>query len=66
MQQLAKIADRADLDLLVAVIAHSQIILRERAGRTPGLPASFDDVDLAVLDWIADEGRRIGRSFAQM
>jgi len=28
----------------------------------PRLPAGFDDVDIAVLDWIAAEGRRLGRS----
>jgi hypothetical protein len=25
------------------------------------LPAGFDCVDVAVLDWIAAEGRRLGR-----
>ena len=28
----------------------------------PSLPAGFDDSDIAVLDWIAAEGRRLGRS----
>jgi hypothetical protein len=30
------------------------------------LPAGFDDVDLAVLDWIAAEGRRLGRGLLPM
>jgi hypothetical protein len=46
-----------DLETLAAVIARSQIVV---AGRTPcrRLPAGFDEVDVAILDWIAAEGRR--------
>ena len=29
-------------------------------------PAGFDEVDVAILDWIVAEGRRIGRGFALM
>jgi hypothetical protein len=48
---------------LVAMIAHSPIALV----RSPlSLPAGFDGVDVAVLEWIAAEGRRIGRGFAMM
>jgi hypothetical protein len=55
--------DRADLETLAAVIALSQIVVtREIAS----LPAGFDDVDIAILDWIAAEGRRAGRGFVRM
>ena len=48
---LAKI--RPDLETLAAVMA--QMIRR--------LPAGFDAVDVAILDWIAAEGRRVERSY---
>jgi hypothetical protein len=52
-----------DLDTLSAVIARSQIV----AARPPcrRLPAGFDEVDIAILNWIAAEGRR-ARSLVQM
>lgn len=55
----------ADLETLAAVIARSQIVI---ADRTPArqLPAGFDDVDVAILDWIAAEGRRVSRSLIRM
>ena len=54
-----------DLDALAAVIAHSQIVVRP--GASPRrLPAEFDDVDISILDWIAGEGRRVGRSVVRM
>jgi hypothetical protein len=44
-----------------------------RAGSLPAaslpaasLPTGFDRVDAVILDWIAGEGRRIGRGFALM
>jgi hypothetical protein len=48
------------------VIARSQIVvadpaLRERLPQR--LPSGFDEVDVAVLDWIAAEGRRAGRRY---
>jgi len=55
--------DRPDVDTLAAVIAHSQIVVADRAAR---LPAGYDEADIAVLDWIAAEGRRAGRSFVRM
>jgi hypothetical protein len=61
--QPANNADRAALDLILAVIARSQIVL---AARSVSLPAGFEDIDIAVLNWIAAEGHRIGRSFTQM
>jgi hypothetical protein len=53
-------------DLIVAVIARSPIVLSDLRSAEPGvrlagLPDRFDDVDLAILDWITAEGRRIGR-----
>jgi hypothetical protein len=54
------------LDLIVAVIARSPVVLSDlrsaEAGvRLAGLPDRFDDVDLAILDWITAEGRCVGR-----
>ena len=53
--QVAMNQDRPDLDTLAVVIAHSEIVL---AGPVRRLPAGFDDIDIAILDWIAAEGRR--------
>jgi hypothetical protein len=44
----------ADVETLTAVIAHSQIIVAEPARR---FLAGFDEVDIAILDWIVAEGR---------
>ena len=58
-----------DLEMLAAVIAHSQIVIPAalaqpvRRGR---LPAGFEEADIAILDWIAAEGLRAGRSFVRM
>lgn len=49
--------DRPDLDTLAAVIAHSQIVVAAPSKR---LPAGFDEVDLAILDWIIAETRYAG------
>jgi len=54
-----------DLETLAAVIARSQIVVVERTPRRR-LPAGFDDVDVAVLDWIAAEARRTSRGFVRM
>jgi hypothetical protein len=53
---------------IAAVIARSQIVVprRESGSRLSRLPAGFDPVDVAILDWIAAEGRRAGRSFLGM
>jgi hypothetical protein len=48
------------IEALAAVIAHSQIVVAQHRPM-PSLPAGFDDSDIAVLDWIAAEGRRFGR-----
>jgi hypothetical protein len=58
--------DRSDLETFAAVIADSQIIV---AGPVKRLPAGFDDIDIAILDWIAAEGRRavvLGRRLASV
>jgi hypothetical protein len=52
----------ADLETLVLVIARSPIVVAARPQRRR-LPAGFDAVDIAILDWIATEGRRTSRRF---
>ena len=56
----------ADLDMLAGVIAHSPIVVAAAASDARRFPAGFDDVDIAVLEWIAAEGRRAGREFVRM
>ena len=55
--------DRPDLETLAAVIAHSQIVVAAPRKR---LPAGFDEVDIAILDWIVAETRYAGRSCLPM
>lgn len=55
-----------DLATLRAVIAHSQLYLPRPAGCACPLPPGFDVADLAILEWIAAEGRRAGRRLAVM
>ena len=54
---------RPDVDTLAAVIAHSQIVVAEPAQR---FLAGFDEVDLAILDWIIAESRYAGHGFMRM
>lgn len=60
---------RPEVEMLAAVIARSEIVvarvLAQPAARRR-LPTGFEEVDIAILDWIAAEGRRVGRSFARM
>ena len=58
--------DRLILETLAALIAHSPIVVAQPAMPAARLPAGFDDVDVAILDWIAAEGRRVGRNFVRM
>jgi hypothetical protein len=51
------------IETLVAAIACSPIVMAQPVAR---LPAGFDDMDMAILDWIAAEGRRIGCGSARM
>lgn len=54
---------RPSVQALTALIARSPIVTPRQPAR---LPAGFGDVEVAVLDWIASEGRRIGRCFVLM
>lgn len=51
-----------DLETLAIVIARSQIVVAERMPLRR-LPAGFDAVDVAILDWIAAEGRLADRLY---
>jgi len=51
--------DRSPLATLIDTIGRSPIVVGRRAAP---LPAGFNDVDAAILAWIATEGRRIGRA----
>jgi hypothetical protein len=48
----------ASVETLAAAIARSPIVVRQAA--TP-LPAGFDDVDLAILAWLAGEAQQVRR-----
>jgi hypothetical protein len=54
------------VETLAAVIAHSQIVVAQPRRSAPLLPVGFDDVDIAVLDWIAAEARRFRRALPAM
>jgi len=64
--EMASHPARFDLATLGAVIAHSQIVLAKAEKPPVRLPAGFEAVDVAVLEWIAAEGRRAGRSLLRM
>ena len=62
-----------DFETLAAVIARSEIVvqkmqiivlkmMRPKVLPRSALPAGFDDTDIAILEWIAAEGRRAARS----
>jgi hypothetical protein len=55
-----------DLGTLTAIIARSQILIAAERSELRRLPAGFDHVDVAILDWIAAEGRRAGRWLVRM
>ena len=61
--------DRLDIETLTAVIAHSQIVVSailSQLAQSHSLPAEFDDADIAILEWIAAEGRRSGRALVRI
>jgi hypothetical protein len=58
--------DFADIGLLTAVIARSQIVVLDQAQERPGVPQGFEDVDIAILDWIAAEVRGAARHIVRM
>jgi hypothetical protein len=63
------VEQRPDVETLAAVIARSEIVVARVVAQPAArrrLPAGFDEVDLAILDWIAREGRRVGRSLVRM
>jgi hypothetical protein len=58
-------ADFADLVAIASAIERSQIVFRcislrptLRFARRADLPTGFEDIDIAILEWIAAEGRR--------
>jgi hypothetical protein len=53
----------ASLETLVSAIAGSPIVVVPPA---PLLPAGFEEVDIAILSWLAGEAARMRRSFALM
>jgi hypothetical protein len=55
--------DRPTLEALLAAVSYSPIVVTRPVAR---LPAGYDDVDVAILDWIAAEGRRFGHGYAVM
>jgi hypothetical protein len=55
--------DRSLLQAILAIIGRSPIAVARPAVE---LPDGFTEVDVAVLDWIAAEGRRIGRGYTRL
>jgi hypothetical protein len=55
-----------DIATLAAMISHSQIVVSEPPRYLDCLPAGYEEVDIAILDWIAAEGRRVGRGLAMI
>jgi hypothetical protein len=55
-----------DVDTLAAVIARSSIVVQPSAGDSRHFPPGFDEIDIAMLEWIAAEGRRAGRGLLRM
>ena len=62
MQATMNRHDWPDLDTLADVISRSQIKVPATGTNETGLPAGFDEADIAILEWIAAEGRRSGHS----
>lgn len=63
---------RPEIETLALAIARSPIVVARakladksanacQSARGPLLPEGFDDADLAILRWIAEEGRRARR-----
>ena len=62
MQILVR-GDRSLLQAILAMIGRSPITVAQPA---IDLPLGFTEVDVAVLDWIAAEGRRLGRGHTRL
>ena len=52
-----------DLETLAAVIACSPIVVAKPARI---LPAGYDDVDIAILNWIVNESGRRRRGYSRV
>jgi hypothetical protein len=55
-----------DIATLAAMISHSQIVVPEPPRYTLCFPAGYEEIDIAILNWIAAEGRRVDRGLALM
>lgn len=55
--KFVKDQDGPSLAAIVALIEHSQIVDAEPDKAAAGFPAGFEDVDIAILEWIAGEPR---------
>jgi hypothetical protein len=53
-----------DIAMLAAMIAHSEIVVPEAPRYLERFPAGYEEIDIAILDWIAAEGRRVSRGLA--
>ena len=62
MQILVR-SDRSLLQAILAMIGRSPIAVARPA---VDLPDGFTEVDVAVLEWIAAEGRRFGQGFTRL
>jgi hypothetical protein len=75
------IEQRPDIETLALAIARSPIVARRasvrkrprqcaqepaRARLFEDFPAGFEDADLTILRWIAEEGRRAGRALVRI
>jgi len=47
------------LEALVALIEHSHIVVAEPGEPAARYPAGFEDVDIAILKWLAGERRLV-------
>jgi hypothetical protein len=72
---------RPDIETLALAIARSPIVVArawaqkrlQRCAQQPSrarlfddFPAGFEEADLAILRWIAEEGRRVGRALVRI
>jgi hypothetical protein len=67
---MATLQARPDIETLASAIARSAIVVTQAAVRRR-LPhdfqdIGFEDIDVAILEWIAAEGRRVGRSLIRI
>jgi hypothetical protein len=63
MDQAMPNEPNTDLCTLVTAIERSPIYVRASGSR---LPAGYDALDIAILDWIAAQARASRRAYAQM